>query len=119
MAMTSFKARARALRQGQTSAEERLWQALRAHRLMGRKFRRQSPIGRYIADFVCLDARLVVEVDGATHSTAAELSYDARRTEDIERSGFHVLRVTNSDVYENLAGVLDAIWLALSHRENL
>ena len=64
---------------------------------------------RYVVDFVTLEGRLIVEVDGATHSTSAELKYDSKRTQTLEAGGFLVLRVTNIDVYENISGVLEAI----------
>ena len=73
--------RARVLRQSQTRAETVLWRALRGRSLGGLKFVRQEPIGPYFADFVCRDKRLVVEIDGATHSTDEELRRDTRRTE--------------------------------------
>ncbi|MFT3729769.1 MAG: endonuclease domain-containing protein [Terricaulis sp.] len=92
-----------------TEAELVLWTALRKRRLDGFKFRRQHPIGPYIVDFACVSARLVVEVDGATHSTADELAHDALRTMFLQRAGWRVLRVTNLDVFENLNGV----WLTI------
>ena len=107
--MDRFKKKARKLRASQTSAEARLWRALRNRRLARWKFRRQHPIDRYIVDFVSLDGRLVVEVDGVTHAQAEELSRDAQRTRVIKSLGFLVVRVTNVDVYENLEGVLEMI----------
>jgi very-short-patch-repair endonuclease len=93
----------------QTAAEEILWRELRNRQLGRWKFRRQHPIARYIVDFVTLDGKLIIVVDGATHSMQDEQDYDARRTAELERVGFHVLRVTNTDVYKNLDGVLEAI----------
>lgn len=107
--MERFKRRARKLRASQTNAEARLWQALRARRLAHWKFRRQHPLDRYIADFVTLEGKLIIEVDGATHSTPSELNRDAERTRILESLGFHVVRVTNTDVYDNLGGVLEMI----------
>ncbi|HVX79569.1 MAG TPA: endonuclease domain-containing protein [Bradyrhizobium sp.] len=107
--MEKFRARARALRASQTSAEAKLWQALRNRKLARWKFRRQHPIDRYIVDFVTLDGKLIVEVDGTTHSKPSEVRYDKARTEFLETSGFLVLRVSNTDVYENLEGVLEMI----------
>src|SRR5712691_5360505 len=107
--MDKFKARARNLRASQTSAEAKLWQALRNRRLARWKFRRQHPIDRYVVDFVTLDGKLVVEVDGVTHSGSGELARDEHRTHVIELLGFLVVRVTNVDVYENLEGVLEMI----------
>ncbi len=107
--MNRFKSRTRALRAQQTPAEEMLWRALRNRQLARWKFRRQHPIARFVVDFVTLDGKLIVEVDGATHSTRHEQAYDARRTHELERLGFHVVRVTNRDVYENLDGVLTTL----------
>jgi very-short-patch-repair endonuclease len=107
--MNRFKVRSRALRLQQIAAEDILWRELRGRRLSGFKFRRQHPIARYIVDFVSLDAKLIIEVDGATHSTASETSRDAERTRELERLGFHVFRATNTEVYDNLDGVLESI----------
>jgi very-short-patch-repair endonuclease len=107
--MERFRRRARKLRTSQTSAEAKLWQALRGRRLARWKFRRQHPVDRFIVDFVTIDGHLIVEVDGATHSTAAETKYDGDRTSYLESLGFHIVRVSNADVYENLNGVLDMI----------
>jgi very-short-patch-repair endonuclease len=107
--MNRLRARSRALRAAQTAAEDILWRELRGRRLAMRKFRRQHPIARYTVDFITLDGKLVVEVDGATHSTDRERERDKKRDAELESLGFHVLRVTNTDVYENLDGVLEAI----------
>jgi very-short-patch-repair endonuclease len=107
--MERFRQRARKLRAAKTNAEGRLWQALRGRRLAEWKFRRQHPIDRYIVDFVTIEGKLIVEVDGATHSTAAEITHDAERSRILEAFGFHIVRVSNIDVYENLGGVLDMI----------
>src|SRR5689334_21072155 len=107
--MERFKARARSLRASQTSAEAKLWQALRNRRLARWKFRRQHPIDRYVVDFVTLDGRLIVEVDGVTHSAPMEIARDEARTRVLEASGFLVVRVSNTDVYDNLEGVLEMI----------
>jgi very-short-patch-repair endonuclease len=107
--MERFKARARALRASQTSAEAKLWQALRNRRLARWKFRRQHPIDKYIVDFVTLDGKLIVEVDGVTHSEPSEIQRDKARSEVLEACGFFIVRVSNTDVYENLEGVLELI----------
>jgi very-short-patch-repair endonuclease len=111
--MERFRARARSLRASQTSAEAKLWQALRNRRLARWKFRRQHPIDRYVVDFVTLDGKLIVEVDGVTHSTPSEIKRDKARTEILEACGFLVVRVSNTDVYENLEGVLEMIETSL------
>jgi very-short-patch-repair endonuclease len=115
--MDRFKKKARQLRASQTSAESRLWYALRNRRLARWKFRRQHPIDKYIFDFVTLDGKLIVEVDGATHSTEAELQHDMERTRVLESCGFHVIRVSNVDLYDNLEGVLAFIDLTLRPRQ--
>jgi very-short-patch-repair endonuclease len=107
--MDRFKARAKQLRAAQTSAEAKLWQALRNRRLERWKFRRQHAIDRYVVDFVTLDGKLIVEVDGVTHSEADAIKRDAARTRVLESCGFFVLRVTNTDVYDNLDDVLELI----------
>ena len=107
--MEQFRRRARKLRASSTSAEQRLWQALRNRKLARWKFRRQHPIDRFIVDFVSLDGKLVVEVDGVTHATAAALKRDKERTRVLESLGFLVVCVSNVDVYDNLDGVLEMI----------
>ena len=99
--------RARTLRREQTPAEMRLWGHLRARRLQGFKFRRQVTIGPYIVDFLCHEARLIVEVDGSQHQ--ARGSYDLQRTRYLERCGFHVLRYWNNEVMLEERSVLEGI----------
>ena len=101
--------RARVLRSQASLAEERLWTELRARRLNGLKFARQCPIGPFFADFVCRDAKIVVEIDGDTHSTADELTRDAARTAYLERRGFRVFRAHNQEVYDDIDGVLETL----------
>jgi very-short-patch-repair endonuclease len=100
---------ARKMRSAQTSAEGLLWNVLRAHRLDGLGFRRQQPMGPYIADFVCHEARLVVEVDGATHGESENVARDLRRDRWFADRGYETLRVTNDDVRRDLAAVADMI----------
>jgi very-short-patch-repair endonuclease len=107
--MDKFKARATALRASQTSAEAKLWQALRNRRLARWKFRRQHPIDRYTVDFVTLHGKLIIEVDGVTHSTPSEIKRDTARSAVLEACGFNIVRVSNTDVYDNLEGVLEMI----------
>jgi very-short-patch-repair endonuclease len=100
------------MRRKQTAPEQRLWLELRAKRFLGAKFRRQVVIGRYIIDFACrTPTKLVVEVDGDTHSERNE--YDAERTRFLGERGYRVLRFSNSDVMSNLEGVLLMIERAL------
>jgi very-short-patch-repair endonuclease len=108
--------RARALRRAQTPAEARLWSKLRNRGLAGHKFVRQEPIGPYFSDFLCRARALIVEVDGATHSTEEELAQDARRSRFLEEKGYVVQRVLNTEVMTELDGVLETIFLALEKR---
>ncbi len=103
--------RARRLRRDQTDAERKLWLRLRDRRLSGWKFKRKVPIDRYIADFCCSDARLIVELDGGQHSTRTEA--DAKRTAVLESCGYLVLRFWNNDVLKNMNGVLEEILATL------
>ncbi len=117
--MQRFIQRARHLRHRQTTAEALLWRALRNRILAHWKFRRQHPIDRFVVDFVCLEGKLVVELDGATHSTDQQLRQDTERTYIIEKCGYHVIRFTNAEVYENLNGVLETILAELEQRVHL
>ena len=108
----------RGLRNNLTEAEVKLWQELRGRRLQGYKFRRQHPIDDYIADFACLSAKLVVEIDGATHSSADAQAYDARRTAFLETMGWRVIRFSNDDVFKDVMAVTEAIYEALKIGES-
>ena len=113
---SALRANARALRRNSTDAEPILWAELRNHRLQGAGFRRQVPIERYVADFVCHTAKLVIELDGGQHfSDDGELA-DARRSAMIEAKGFKVLRFNNHDVMTNRVGVLETITAAIAER---
>ena len=100
---------AKRLRRRMTDAEIILWSRLRHDAVHAKRFRRQHPIGPYIADFACVAARLVVEVDGETHSKVAELAHDHRRDTYLKVRGWYVFRVTNEDIYKNLDSVLEGI----------
>jgi very-short-patch-repair endonuclease/restriction endonuclease S subunit len=103
--------RARELRKAQTPQEQALWQQLRAKRFSGFKFRRQQVIGRYIADFVCFEKKLVIELDGGQHSDTKQA--DEQRDRWLNAQGFRVLRFWNNQWQSQQVGVLDAIWQAL------
>jgi very-short-patch-repair endonuclease len=103
--------KAKRLRREMTEAEQRLWSALRNAQLGGAKFRRQQPIGPFIADFVCQEHRLIVEADGGQHSDS---KLDGRRTSFLERRGYRVLRFWNNEILSNLEGVARVIAAALS-----
>ena len=88
-----------------TAAELKLWNELRAHRLMGLGFRRQVPIGPYIADFACSSSHLIVEVDGSQHAEAENAAKDVQRTAFLEDSGWTILRFWNDDVLRDIDNV--------------
>ncbi|MBM3576406.1 MAG: endonuclease domain-containing protein [Alphaproteobacteria bacterium] len=107
------RANAKRLRANTTSAEECLWRALGRVPLVKTHFRRQAPIGLYVVDFVCLRARIVIELDGPSHTEYGAEEKDARRTAWLESRGYRVLRFWNADVFDNIDGVLDTIYAAL------
>ncbi len=109
-----MRGRAKHLRREMTTAERLLWAKLRGHRFNGFAFRRQVPIGHYIGDFVCFARRLVIEVDGETHSTAVEIAADRQREDWFRRQGFRIQRYQNIDVKDNIEGVLTDIAGALA-----
>jgi very-short-patch-repair endonuclease len=98
---------ARRLRRDRTEAEARLWRYLRNRQLEGVKFRFQSPVGPYVADFLCTEAKLIVELDGGQHGE--QIEKDAARTKMLEAAGYKVLRFWNNDVLANTEGVLETI----------
>ena len=104
---------ARRLRREQTQAESLLWSRLRNRQLEDLKFRRQQPIGPYVADFVSFEARLVVEVDGGQHASEMERRSDDNRVGWLRQRGYNVLRFWNNEVLSNTEGVLQVIREAL------
>jgi very-short-patch-repair endonuclease len=107
-----LRSQARRLRREQTETESKLWVRLRARQLCGAKFRRQHPIGPFIADFCCVERGLVVELDGSQHAVQAEA--DKRRSAFLTRRGYRVLRFWDNEVMENIDAVLEQILRALS-----
>jgi len=107
----NLAARARALRNRSSDAEQVLWKHLRGRRLAGYKFRRQMVIEVYIVDFVCLEAMLIIEADGGQHVDQA--AYDARRTDRLEGLGFRVMRFWNHEILAQPRIVLEQIQAAL------
>lgn len=103
--------RARSLRQSMTDAERKLWFALKGRRFQNHKFRRQVPIGFYIADFISFEQRLIVEVDGGQH---AESVYDKARDAWLRENNFEIVRYWNNNVLQNLDGVLEDLWRRLT-----
>ena len=103
----SARERAKVLRHEMTDAEKKIWQTLRSRQTGGYRFRRQVPFGGFIADFVCHEAKLIVEIDGGQHDPASKR--EARRTSFLESQGYRILRLWNNEVMENPEGVQLAI----------
>jgi very-short-patch-repair endonuclease len=106
------RSRPKELRNNPTDAERILWQHLRLRQLGRYKFRRQQPLGPYIVDFVCLEKRLIVEVDGGQHNS--HHADDERRNAWLEQQGFRVLRFWNNEVLQNIEGMKEVIWQGLT-----
>ncbi|PBB36796.1 endonuclease domain-containing protein [Mesorhizobium sp. WSM3868] len=106
------RANAKSMRKVMTDAELKLWNELRAHRLMGLGFRRQFPIAGYIVDLACPEKRLIVEVDGSQHGDAGRADADAIRTKRLEQDGWTVLRFWNDDVLRDMDNVCQHIVIA-------
>lgn len=106
--------RARRLRREMSNEERILWMLLRDRRFAGFKFRRQVPLGDYVADFVCFEAKLVLELDGSQHAIPEQAVFDARRTQALEAAGFRVARLWCSDLFKDREGALEFIWNALT-----
>jgi very-short-patch-repair endonuclease len=94
-----------------TAAEQAMWHVLKGRQISGLKFRRQHPFGDYILDFVCLESKLVIEVDGGQHSDNKE--YDAIRTDVLQQAGLKVLRFWNNEVLQEIEAVKEKIWMTL------
>ena len=107
---------ARRLRREMTDAERLVWSRIRAHRLNGMAFRRQVPFLNYIADFICHEAKLVVELDGGQHNFDAHAARDAMRDEAFAREGYRVLRFYNADVFGDFESVVATIYHAALER---
>jgi very-short-patch-repair endonuclease len=108
--------RSRVLRSQPISAEAKLWHKLRNRQLAGLKFVRQASIDPYFVDFLCREHKVVVEIDGGTHSTHAELAADTNRGQELERMGYRVFRAHNADVFEDIDGVLDTLLAFIEER---
>jgi very-short-patch-repair endonuclease len=107
--------RARDMRHPLTRAEATVWARVR-NRQLGFKIRRQHPIDRFIADFYCAEAKLLIEIDGDSHTAPDQAEYDAARTEWLEARGYRVVRFENADVHHDLEAVLAAIQASCSTR---
>ena len=100
----------RVLRRNMTDAEQALWRRLRGCQVKGCKFRRQHPFGDYILDFVCLEAKFVIEVDGGQHN---ESDRDSARDQALMNAGFRVMRFWNNQVLNEIESVVESVWLEL------
>jgi adenine-specific DNA-methyltransferase len=100
---------ARYLRKRQTPHEIKLWRVLRDRRLTGFKFRRQFPLGKYVADFCCYEARLIIELDGGQHNIPEHMTADREKSAFFSRHGFKVLRIWNNEIDHNFEGVIERI----------
>ncbi|ESY66032.1 endonuclease domain-containing protein [Mesorhizobium sp. M0051] len=100
---------AKSMRRVMTDAELKLWNELRAHRLMGLSFRRQVPIGPYIVDFACSDKKLIIEVDGSQDADAEHVERDSERSAYLKSSGWTILRFWNDDVIRDIDNVCQHI----------
>ena len=105
--------RARSLRRSMTEGERRLWSLLRRKKISGFRFRRQAPIGPYIADFFCPEARLIIELDGEPHSEEAQMRRDNARTQWLQAHGCRVIRFWNLEVFRHPTEVVETIYDAL------
>ena len=106
-----IKNNARSLRRNMTDVERMLWAKIRSGQLQGFRFRRQHPIGNYIVDFICLELKLVIELDGSQHMDQQQ--YDMKRSQWLQNNGFKIVRFWNSDVLENFDGVMQTIQMHL------
>ncbi|MDD5088306.1 MAG: DUF559 domain-containing protein [bacterium] len=105
--------KARELRKNLTPAERIMWHSIR-RRALGAEFRRQYPIGPFIVDFVCLDKKLIVELDGGGHMESEQAKYDGERVGFLQARSFRIRRYFNNDILQNLDGVLQDIFVALN-----
>ena len=101
--------RAQALRRADTPAEEKLWEILRDRKVLGLKFRRQHPVGPYVADFYCHELKLILEIDGSVHNEAQQMAHDQNRDANLTTLGYTILRFTNDEVFLDVRDVLNRI----------
>ena len=97
---------ARNLRKNSTIQERRLWNLLKNRQFHNLKFKRQQPIGDYIVDFICKEAKIIIEIDGGQHNEPENIEYDKTRTEYLNNLGYKVVRFWNNEIYENIEGVV-------------
>ena len=97
---------ARNLRKNSTMQERRLWNLLKNRQFHNLKFKRQQPIGDYIVDFICKEAKIIIEIDGGQHNEPENIEYDKSRTKYLNNLGYKVIRFWNNEIYENIEGVV-------------
>jgi len=110
----SLLSNAKKLRKQSTPMEIKLWNCLRSRRFLGLKFRRQCPLGSYIVDFICIEQKLIIEIDGGQHNEEKQLNYDKSRTEFFNSLGYSVLRFWNNEVLLQFDLVVDHIYKHVS-----
>ena len=97
--------KAKYLRKNMTPQERKLWQLLRNHQFYGYEIRRQYPIDKYIVDFICRSKKIIIEIDGGQHNNEKYIEYDEKRTKDLNKLGYRVIRFWNNDIDKNIEGV--------------
>lgn len=117
--MNELTQKARLLRKNQTKQEAKLWAILRNKQLKGLSFKRQFPIGNYIADFICRTKKIIIEIDGGQHNTKNNIEYDIKRTEFLNSLGYKVLRFWNNEIDDNIEWVLEEILKQVDKVENV
>ena len=109
-----FIAISRKLRNDQTPWEKKLWMHLKGRKFLGLKFKRQVPIGTFIYDFSCFERKLIIELDGSQHFEDSVIIKDKEKEAFVEKLGYRTLRFNNSDLENNLEGVLELIRMAIA-----
>ena len=104
--MNELNILARELRKNSTIQERRLWNLLKNRQFHNLKFKRQQPMGNYIVDFICKEAKIIVEIDGGQHNEPENIKADEERTKFLEQLGYKVIRFWNNEIYENIEGVI-------------
>ena len=110
---------ARELRKNSTIQERRLWNLLKNRQFHNLKFKRQQPMGNYIVDFICKEAKIIVEIDGGQHNEPNNIIADRERTKYLEQLGYKVVRFWNNEVYENFDGVMRRLELEINPHQEL
>ena len=109
--MNELQKRVSELRRNMTDSERRIWTIIRNRNFFGYKFLRQYIIGNYIVDFICIEKKIIIEIDGGQHNQPQDIKYDKARTEYLESKGYKVIRFWNNEVNDNLSGVYERLKL--------